>query len=1175
MAQLVLRLFGGFDARLDGERIACFDSDKGRALLAYLAVENDHPHRRESLAALLWPERPEAVARGNLRHVLHLCRAKLAPFLFISPQDVQFNAAAACWVDAAAFAAAVAAGLAPRPAGAAGWDAQARALEEAAGLYRGEFLAGFGAADSEPFQSWLVVQQEHCHRLALAALRALADGYEAQGDYERAAGWAQRQIDLEPWGEEAHRQKMCCLALTGQTSAALHQYEVCRKLLDRELGEVPAPTTVALRDRIQAGDFRPDSHVAVAVGAGSPRPGAHPPQAAGAASPRPFVARRAELAALDAQLQAALRGEGRIVLLHGAAGAGKTALACEFARRSLAAGMGGAGGPHSIHRLLVAGGRCSAQAGVGDPYLPFREISGALLASPHVVFGDAALAAAIQRRLAQGGGAADAFVQAVVEYGPNLPGVLLPEDAWSQRRRAKSRAGASHRRQNRSQAALFSQYTAVLRGLASQHPLLLIVEDLQWADEGTVALLFHLARRLSDAAILLICTYRSEDAASTPLAPVLVELQRDWGEAALDLDRSDGRALVEELVDTEPNRLGATFRDILYRATAGHPLFTVEMLRDLYARGDLVRDAAGRWVQAEINWRRLPGRVESAIASRLARLPDELRALLSAASVEGEEFTAELAAAMVKSDTRAALVQLRQAAQRYDLVQPEGVGRVGGRQRSRYRFRHALFQQYLYEHLDAAERMALHQAAAEGLEALRRDAAGAIPDDLAPRLAHHFDAAGLADRAVGYYLLAGRRALRLAALREAIRRYERGLVLIRTTPPSEERRYRELELLMALADAHAQQNWAAPEVITYATEARDLLRPGDPPDWDCDILGLLTAAAIARGPGEIGRRWAELLTERAETMQSPIWVARGYAYLGCVSVRDHKDVAIQYFERATAVLRRSELALPALHTPDIDVTYLVWYALARLARGQTEQALQLAAECLARSRQAGFPALTALHLSVLSVLRSASGPLVTASALDAELAQIASAEDLPIWHAASQVLQGWSEVQSGHSTAGLAHIRGGMAAWKGSGMQLFQPFMHLVLARTLAQAGDPEAARAAIIEGIAVSEAGPRYLLAELWRARGEILAQFGAVDAGPDAETCLQRAVAIAREQGALLWELRAARTLACLWAARGDQANAYHLMAEVCDRCLEGFDEAELAEAQALMAAWARAEP
>jgi adenylate cyclase len=310
-------------------------------------------------------------------------------------------------------------------------------------------------------------------------------------------------------------------------------------------------------------------------------------------------------------------------------------------------------------------------------------------------------------------------------------------------------------------------------------------------------------------------------------------------------------------------------------------------------------------------------------------------------------------------------------------------------------------------------------------------------------------------------------------------------------------------------------------------------------------------------------------------MQSQIWIARGYAYQGCVSVRNHVDIAIQHFEQATAVFRRGEPAPPTLHTPDIDITYLVWYALAQLARGQTLHAQQLAAECLAQSRQAGFPALTALHLSVLSVLHSASGPLATASALDAELAQIASAEDLPIWHAASQVLQGWRVAQSGRSTAGLAHIRCGMTAWKGSGMQLFQPFMHLVLARTLAQAGEPEAARDAIIEGIAVAETGPRYLLAELWRARGEILAQSGAVDAGPDAETCAQRAVTIARDQGALLWELRAARSLACLWAARGDQANAYHLLAEVCDRCLEGFDEAELAEARALMAAWAHAQP
>lgn len=1175
MVRLVLSLFGGFDARLDGERVACFDSDKGRALLAYLAVESEHPHRRESLAALLWPERPEAVARGNLRHVLHLCRSKLEPFLFITPQDIQFNAASGCWFDTAAFEAALAVGLKPQTADAAGWAAQAHALEEAIGLYCGEFLAGFGAGGSETFQTWLVVRQEHYHRLALTALRMLADGYEAQGDYGRAADWAQRQIDLEPWGEAAHRQKMRCLALDGQASAALRHYDICRKLLERELGIPPAAATVALRDRIRAGEFdrqmrQPIVGVGPLVATGAPRPEDRPP--APPVPPR-FVARQEELAVLAERLQATLRGEGQIVLLHGAAGGGKTALVCEFARRGLA---GGAGPSHLSGRLLVAGGRCSAQAAAGDPYLPFREISSILLASPHVTFGDAALAADIRLRLAQEANAAvAAMTAAVLEHGRNLPGVLLPEDAWSRWDTQQPRPGVSHRRQDRSQAALFSQYTAVLRALAARRPLLLILEDLQWADEGTVALLFHLARRLGDAAIMLICTYRSEDAGAPPLAPVLVELQRDWGSSTIDLDRSDGRVLVEELVDTEPNRLGATFRDTLYRATAGHPLFTVEMLRDLYARGDLARDAAGRWVEAGIDWRRRPSRVEAAIAGRLASLPADLCSLLSAASVEGEEFVAEVAAAITGMDARAALAQLGLAARRYDLVQAEGVERIDGRQLSHYRFRHALFQQYLYEQLDAAERMALHQAAGEELAALCRDTTGAIPENLAPRLAYHFDAAGLIQPAVGYLLVAGRRALRLAAISEAIRLFERGLALIRTTPPAEERRHRELELLMALADAHAQQNWGAPEAITYATEARDLLRPDDPPEWDCDILGLLTAASLARGAAEDAYRWARLLTERAEAMQSLIWIARGYAYQGCITVRDHVDVAIQCFERAAAVFRRGEPAPPTLHTPDIDITYLVWYALAQLARGQTLHARQLAAECLAQSRRAGFPALTALHLAVLSVLHSASGPPTAASVLDAELAQIASAEDLPIWYAASQVLRGWSEAQAGDPTAGLARIHSGITAWKGSGMQLFQPFMHLVLAKALAQAGELEAARAAISEGIAVAEAGPRYLLAELWRVRGEILAQSGAAGAGLDAKVCFQQALAIARNQGALLWELRAATSLARLAAQQGQPAEAHAMLNAVYAQFTEGFSQPDLCEARKLLDSLQRAKP
>ena len=204
------------------------------------------------------------------------------------------------------------------------------------------------------------------------------------------------------------------------------------------------------------------------------------------------------------------------------------------------------------------------------------------------------------------------------------------------------------------QQAIFQQVTNVLSAWAAEHPLLLILDDLQWADAGSIGLLFHLGRQLAGHRILILGAYRPEEVAASrdgerhPLEKVLTEFQRQFGNAGMDLRHADdvqGRAFVDALVDAEPNRLGEAFRDALYARTGGHPLFTVELLRTMQARGDLVRDEDNVWVEgANLDWDTLPARVEAVIAERLSRLTPEQYDLLTVASVEGETFTAQVVA---------------------------------------------------------------------------------------------------------------------------------------------------------------------------------------------------------------------------------------------------------------------------------------------------------------------------------------------------------------------------------------------------------------------------------------------------------------------------------------------------------------------------------------------------
>ena len=250
MAHLAIHVLGLFQASLDGELIDGFHSDKVRALLTYLCVEEERPHRREKLAGLLWPDLPERSARTNLRHALANLRQVIGDqqatpaFLLISRQTIRFNSNSDAWIDAVAFTSALQARQCPLGR-----------LEKAVERYRGEFLEGFSLPDSSVFEEWLLLQRERFQRLALDALHRLAGGYTMQGEYERALAYAWRQVELDPFREKAQRQLMRLLAYSDGGSEALAQYETCRRLLAEELGVEPAEETTRLCEQIRDGEL--------------------------------------------------------------------------------------------------------------------------------------------------------------------------------------------------------------------------------------------------------------------------------------------------------------------------------------------------------------------------------------------------------------------------------------------------------------------------------------------------------------------------------------------------------------------------------------------------------------------------------------------------------------------------------------------------------------------------------------------------------------------------------------------------------------------------------------------------------------------------------------------------------------------------------------------------------
>lgn len=257
MRRLSLGFLGPFRICRDGSPLESFEYDHVRALLAYLAVEHGRVHARDFLAALLWPERPDRNGRQNLRQALARLRHAIgdrdakAPLLDIRRDSVRMDLGPHVDLDVALFTDLLAACDRHAHESRSECEPCAERLEHAVDLYRGRFLDGFAFGDRSTFEEWAVARRQHLDRMALGALASLSDYHAQRGDAETALRYAFRQLELEPWREEAHRQVMRTLAASGERSAALAHFEVCRTALLEELGVKPSAETVALNAQIR------------------------------------------------------------------------------------------------------------------------------------------------------------------------------------------------------------------------------------------------------------------------------------------------------------------------------------------------------------------------------------------------------------------------------------------------------------------------------------------------------------------------------------------------------------------------------------------------------------------------------------------------------------------------------------------------------------------------------------------------------------------------------------------------------------------------------------------------------------------------------------------------------------------------------------------------------------
>lgn len=262
MKGLTLTLLGTFQIQVNGEALSGFASNKVRALLTYLVVEAERPHRRDVLAEMLWPNKPERVARRSLKQALSNLRKVIGdrestiPFLVVDRNVIQFNSGSGRRIDVIEFAKHIKNSKTHSHERIECCKTCAEQLTLAVELYHGDFLERCSLSDSVEFEEWVVVNREALQRQMSEALRNLSRYAEHNGDHGAACEYSYQLVAAEPWNEEGHRELMRILALCGQRSAALMQYKTCQRMLAVELGIEPAKATTGLFKQIRDGEYK-------------------------------------------------------------------------------------------------------------------------------------------------------------------------------------------------------------------------------------------------------------------------------------------------------------------------------------------------------------------------------------------------------------------------------------------------------------------------------------------------------------------------------------------------------------------------------------------------------------------------------------------------------------------------------------------------------------------------------------------------------------------------------------------------------------------------------------------------------------------------------------------------------------------------------------------------------
>lgn len=808
----------------------------------------------------------------------------------------------------------------------------------------------------------------------------------------------------------------------------------------------------------------------------------------------PLIGRDEELELLSRRWQQARNGDGRVMLISGEPGIGKSHLAAAFEEAL-------AGAPHACLRYFCAPHR--RHAALHPVIAQIEEAAGFAPGDD-----DAARLDKLTRSLARCGGAGDTERALFAE--------LLGIAAGSERL-----ALSAPRRKE----LLLEAFIAQIAALAARSPVLVVLEDAHWLDSTTREWFDVLVERVAALRVLLVVTFRPEFDAPW-LGPPHVAA---WTLGRLE--RGHNLSLIRRVAGGKA--LPAPLVEQIVARTDGVPLFVEEVTRSVLESGLLRETDAGYVIDGPLPVLAVPATLQASLNARLDRL-DAARTLVQTCAALGREFGyAALKEVAALSDAQ--LQPLLEQLVASGLVQPRGAGR--------YAFKHALVQNAAYETLLTSQRTALHGRIVGVLEQRFAE----LPERHPDVLAHHCRAAGLGEKAIDYAIRAARMALERSAGVEARALVEAALPLLDGLASAASRRRLEGRLRIAEADALTMtEGFASPRVMSALSLARDALDEAEQPMESVRALCGLFNYHLMRSESPaclaLSGSWLERALDRPTACVVHYLVGTSHLHLGRFgdSIR-HLEAALSSYDEAAC---RDVAFVAGYHLRSFT---LIWLGLAYLYVGAAERAARTMSAAVQDARGRAHPFTLVSALLALARFRSHVHDLAGAVEAVDEGRAIAVEQRSPYHVSRADVLRASNLVDAGRCDEGIELMERALAAHRATGANFQSSYNLSRLAEAHARAGRIERALQLAEEALAdVARTGERWWEAEAWRLLGGIHRLVGA-GGEAEAERCLRRALACARAQRAQLWEQRAAQSLGELWRAQGRQREAQALLVSV----------------------------